>query len=530
MRSATNKSFPAVALVIGLLLLSLPHASAADLPLLTWERGKEQNVVLGGSAVPKNWQLELRDGTRKVLDFKRSQPNPQGFVVYSTYVPVNFPEGEYFIEVVEESGKVNSIMAGVNIVPMQVYSIVQVPKDLKSVNLVLCFLITLLSVSRSRKYRNLSYLRPEFPKLESDYLEQIAKRKFSLKRSFFDSRIRKLEAPIENLLRFMMARNEAFIFKLSPKLFRYLPIAAIVVGALGGILSVGTFPNLPYFIFLVLLILSALDVYSTMLASISFIAVQIILGNVISVKSILAILFSLAGVLFAVLIGELLQVLALKDFDHVKSVASRRVIYNSVNAVSALVASFFFYGSTLITQSLSNNSLSQYQTIFVMSVMVFAISLSKLYLCEYLDNRYVTRNEKVEVVSVEINRVANPSSAFAFFVIASMVTYAWSERFNTAIIAGVTFTIPYLFTVSRIGLKSKFRATKRFSMGRNALLEPLLIVALSYGLYLLVSLRPMAIIQKSEILLAVGFIFVTLHAIAGSLYAKNPVNSQEVTP
>jgi len=530
MRSATNKSLLAATLVFGLLILTIPRASSADLPLLTWERGKEQNVVLGGSAVPKKWRLELRDGVRKVLDFKRSEPNSQGFVVYSTFVPVNFPEGEYFIEVVEESGKVNSIMAGVNIVPMQVYSITQVPKDLKFVNLILCFLITLLSLSRSHKYRNLSYLRPEFPKLENDYLEQMATKKLSLKRSFFDSRIHKLDAPIENLMRFMMTRNEAFVFKLSPRLFRHLPIVAIALGALGGILSAGTFPNLPYLVFLVLLMLSALDFYSAMLASTSFVAVQIILGNITSVKSILAILFSLTGLLFSVLIGELLQVLALKDFDHVKSVMSRRVIFNLINLASALLSSLFFYGSALITKSLSNNSLSQYQAFLVMSAMVFMTSLSKLYLQEYLDNWYSAKNDQVEIISAEIKRVATPTSAFVFFVIAFLVTYAWSERLNTALIAGITFTIPYLFTVTRIGLKSKFCTTKRFSGARSALLEPLLIVALSYGIYALVSLRPMAIIQKSEILLAVGFIFVTLHAILGSLYAKNPVKSQEVKP
>lgn len=530
MRFAKSNSFFAVIFILlaGFVFLCVPKSSAADIPLLTWERGKEQNVVLGGEAVPKNWQLELRNNTGKVLEFNRSQPNPQGFVVYSTYVPTDFPAGDYFIEVVEDSGEVNSIMAGVNIVPMQRYSIVEIPRDLKFVNLILCILLTLLSLSRSSKYRDLSYLSPDFPKLENNYLEQIAMRKFSLKSTFLDARIRKLERPIDNLFGFMMIRNEAFIFKLSPNLFRVLPFAAILLGALGGVLGAGTSPSLPYLIFLVLLVISAIDIYSAIFASISFVAVQIIFGNAISVKSLLAIFFSLAGVLFAVLISEMFQLLALKDFERIRSVAIRRLIQNLINVVSAFVAALFFYATTLIAQSLSNDSLDQYQTMIVTSVVVFTISLSKLYLCEYLDNFYSKKNLDAEMKFVEVKRVATPLTAIIFFLIAICLTYAWSERLNTAVIAGVTFTLPYLLIVSRIGLKARVRLVKKAKFVRNVLAETFIIAALTYGLYLAISLRPVASIQKSEILLALGFVFVTLHALAGSVYAKDSVSNQEV--
>jgi hypothetical protein len=40
------------------LVVSIPTAKAADLPVLTWERGKEHNIVLGGSNV-QSWQMVL---------------------------------------------------------------------------------------------------------------------------------------------------------------------------------------------------------------------------------------------------------------------------------------------------------------------------------------------------------------------------------------------------------------------------------------------------------------------------------------
>ena len=33
------------------LVMSVPVASAADIPVLTWEKGKEHNIVLGGNGI-----------------------------------------------------------------------------------------------------------------------------------------------------------------------------------------------------------------------------------------------------------------------------------------------------------------------------------------------------------------------------------------------------------------------------------------------------------------------------------------------
>jgi len=33
------------------LVLSAPVATAADIPVLTWEKGKEHNIVLGGNGI-----------------------------------------------------------------------------------------------------------------------------------------------------------------------------------------------------------------------------------------------------------------------------------------------------------------------------------------------------------------------------------------------------------------------------------------------------------------------------------------------
>jgi hypothetical protein len=42
------------------LIMSVPMASAADIPVLTWEKGKEHNIVLGGNGIVKDWKIQLK--------------------------------------------------------------------------------------------------------------------------------------------------------------------------------------------------------------------------------------------------------------------------------------------------------------------------------------------------------------------------------------------------------------------------------------------------------------------------------------
>jgi len=41
------------------LIMSVPVASAADIPVLTWEKGKEHNIVLGGNGIVRDWNIQL---------------------------------------------------------------------------------------------------------------------------------------------------------------------------------------------------------------------------------------------------------------------------------------------------------------------------------------------------------------------------------------------------------------------------------------------------------------------------------------
>lgn len=524
MHFATNNRIRVTALFSILFLLGLPQAFAADLPLMTWERGKEQNIVLGGAAVPENWQMELRDDKSTILKFKRSQPNKKGFVVYSTYIPTNFAAGNYYLTVIQKAGDTGSVVAGVNVVPMQTYEITKVPRDLKLVLWFIGIFLTILSTSRARKYLELEYFSPKFPDNATSYLEKVAKQKFFITSAFTNLRKKPAEDSSATLIGYFLERNDAFLLKLSPILYKYLPLAGIGLGLAAGALGFSTFPELPYIAFLILLVLSAVDFRSSLFASFSYTALQIALGNSLSIKSFLSIFFAIFGVIAATLVGELFQQLIKKDWERFPSFDVKKVLFTATNLVSAVIASIFFIFSTLIKQSLSGKSLEQYQTVYLLAFSIFLVAIAKFYLYEMVD-KWGQRTEALPIRVVQITKPVNAAGVLGYYAVAASVAYIWSANASTALIAGIALSLPLVLVLVKRSGPGKLKIGRKIP--HNILIESLVVFALTYALIQLIGLRPLAVLQRSETLLALGFTFVTLHALVFSFLDNGARKSEE---
>jgi hypothetical protein len=76
-------------------------------------------------------------------------------------------------------------------------------------------------------------------------------------------------------------------------------------------------------------------------------------------------------------------------------------------------------------------------------------------------------------------------------------------------------TVPFAALLIRLE-KPEFRFLTRWK--RNIYFEAVVVALISFGLYWFVSTTPNEVIQKSEILLAIGFIPALFHAALSSLY------------
>jgi hypothetical protein len=151
------KSARIVAVLLAL-FIATPTASAADIPFLTWENGKQQAIVLGGPSSSTDWQMALVGENTKPLIFKASVRNSQGFYVFSIDLPVDLVPGAYRIETTGTDGTV-SVVAGVQVKERVNYTITEVPLDLRLLAILFAVLTALYTVVRSRKYSGLEFHR-----------------------------------------------------------------------------------------------------------------------------------------------------------------------------------------------------------------------------------------------------------------------------------------------------------------------------------------------------------------------------------
>lgn len=83
-------------LAVFLATFSFQTAAAADgIVLLTWERGVEQSITIGGSTNGSLWNIELRSRNGEALVFSRSSKNSAGYYLYTIQIPNNYPKGRY---------------------------------------------------------------------------------------------------------------------------------------------------------------------------------------------------------------------------------------------------------------------------------------------------------------------------------------------------------------------------------------------------------------------------------------------------
>ena len=97
MLSKMSKRLLSPLLVSLYLLLTSPASHALEIPLLTWERGKVQNIVVGDASQQKNWTIKLLSEKNVEITFTNSRENSRGFIVYSGELPADMPLGQYSV-------------------------------------------------------------------------------------------------------------------------------------------------------------------------------------------------------------------------------------------------------------------------------------------------------------------------------------------------------------------------------------------------------------------------------------------------
>ena len=145
--------------LLGVILFALfaPFYSAlADVPFLRWERGQVQEVVLGGVALENNWEIQLQGDGLAPLIFAESDKSETDYIVFSLMIPDDQPVGPYTVVAVKPGGEIK-VIATVQMLGVEKYEVIRVPRDLAFIVGILIFITAFASTLRAKKYSVMSF-------------------------------------------------------------------------------------------------------------------------------------------------------------------------------------------------------------------------------------------------------------------------------------------------------------------------------------------------------------------------------------
>jgi len=506
-----------IALALIAIFIAPTAAQAFDIPLLTWERGREQQVVLGGGAYTQKWIVTLEGNGQPSKTFTASDKNAAGYVVYSLFIPADFPTGAYSI-VTNGKGSPRTVVAGVSLIEAQTNTVTSNLFDLTLIIAIFVFLTGIVSTIRARKYTFIPFRSAQvLPRLTDPILDGDENFWDRLEMAPYRIRVQSLLSLRPSLLRFLLIREGEVAHRISTKLYGISPLIGLIAGAVAGI-EVGRNGDLastPMTIFIAVAAIAIFDAFAGVAATLGFWAIQLFSGNITSLRDVLiALAVGIAWVgpsLFAALLRETIN----RDFEVKSNRGADSVKFLGVIGSSLVGAGVFYFGHALI-----NSVIYTDHALRSLTIVHVAIVAAMLLVRGFSDAIVLARSEITESrdESFVIARVSSPVTAFTVLAINFAFLYIWTASSARAFFVAALFALPYFLIFIRFN-KVSFLKTSRIP--RNILLESALISAIAFIVFRQISLKPLLLDQRADLLLLLAGIAPVIHAIYSAIYSSN---------
>jgi hypothetical protein len=484
-------------------------ALANDIPILTWEQGKLQSVVLGGGQGRSSWEVELVSSSGNITALNASTRNEENFVVFSVVIPRDIGVGSYTLFARGLSDE-NTKVAIVNIVEAKSYEIGRVPGDLIYIFVMFIAALSLL-ISLTRRKFSFTYLSSIAPRerfINGEPAEGFIQGVHNL------GRLERIRIGIqqnfsEGVLGNLIKANSSNLHSRSRQLWSTFPL--MLAGL--AIFQVVDSPSSFDYLFLLLCLLGNLDIFSGSVASVAFVSIATFNTQAFSFGSILGFIFLALLFFLPNLLVQLVRVIIgsqVKKFDWVKF------------AFVALVIHFL----VLMQRSLLPESyLSTPKEILVLVSIILAVVTSEI--LEIKRAKATTGNLPLEEVIFDLELAPSRSSLILVSSAIFSVVYMWSLKGSLALLVALLAVSPIL--VSKVNLYKLGRAI-RINLPRKLELEILIVCAATYLVFNGLSRLPFVTYSLLEALLVAGFVPVIIYsvyvAVASSVASKAASVSQ----
>jgi hypothetical protein len=120
--------------------------------------------------------------------------------------------------------------------------------------------------------------------------------------------------------------------------------------------------------------------------------------------------------------------------------------------------------------------------------------------------------------SFVVSRVSSPITAVVVFALIFSFVYIWTSSASTALFVSILFSLPYFLIFIRF---NKISLLKTSRIPRNIFLESVLISGLAFIIFKQISMKPLLLDQRANLLLLLTAVAPILHSIYSAIYSSN---------
>lgn len=496
------------------LFLSIPSASAIDIPTLTWERGKVQNIVVGNAAEQPNWKIKLLSERVSDVTFSPSKVNSRGFIVYSVDLEPSLPLGRYSVVVSGDGSSGGTEIAFVQVIELKNFSILDSRRDVGILGVLLTFILVLLSTMKSKKYAFVRFFKED--KLNEDGTLLYARSIPRIAYKYYLYRINSLRSFKPSLMRFLMEFDDTFLHKLSPLAWVLLPTVGLVAGIYGGFVTAQETLRFPLLSLALLTVISMTDAYCAIFVISGFVIAQITLGEVLSFREVIEIATLGLAWVGTSLIATHMQLIMQQEINQV----GKRGIFRPRNLLkitfSSITAAAFFLLIFLFAQSFSNDSVMARGDVVIIALFAGFVSAAKYVLHESQDAKIFRspRMESLKDVHHNVQQVVSPFWTTLIILISFFGAFVWTENWTIALIFGLINVIYFGLLLLQFP-SHNFKYILNWE--RSIILEPIFFALLSYGIYVYLETLPLQSSDRSIIFIFCVYILAVIHNLFSQL-------------
>ena len=489
-----------LALVFLISVITAHPSQALDIPLLTWEQGKSQSVVLGGPTASNNWKVVLYSENGYKASFSPSNINKSGYRVYSIDLPANLPEGAYNIKT-EGPGSAISTVAQVLVVPLTIYEVPSAPIDLLVLLLILGFFVASITTKRNYRVRVPSHINhlSDMTKLAAGVeLTSVKRLNFN---SVEKKRTQFLDSIPEGTLKSVLLLDANLLLNIHRKLYWILPPLGIILASALSIIHLSDanfFTSADFPILFAISVVSILDLFSGFIAAVTYLALSFALQDGFGIRE-LVLNVGIAGIFLIPALFFMTTFLLSEPKDS---------SIKRLNSVIPFLGILYIPWSYFLLRSIGKVENFSLEKIGIFGIIVLVILFFKVRVTAEFLNVPIVDASISRVNERELHRIVALPVVLAFGSLLLAIYFNWTRDFNQSLIAALAWSLSLVLTNLRF--ESQF-FVKFNALPRSELFELVLIGLGMCAIFAFMKIQPLLVQDRSSLMLSVLAIPLVLH-------------------